>query len=89
MKKFNKALSTIKIKIILEQEIYKILLIRFNIRLRFEPLRYPLLLEKEDLLVRNKFPSYVLFKLTKNWYYKNLQLPKFLFHDIDEYNDFF
>jgi hypothetical protein len=79
----------IKIKIILEKEIYKFLLIRFNIRLRFESLIYPLTLETEDVLIRNNFSSYVLFKLTKNWYYKSLQLPKFLFKDIEEYDDFF
>jgi hypothetical protein len=85
----NKAFSLIKIKIILEKEIYKFLLIRFNIRLRFESLIYPLTLETEDVLIRNNFSSYVLFKLTKNWYYKSLQLPKFLFKDIEEYDDFF
>lgn len=90
-KKFylNKAFSLIKIKIILEREIYKFLLIRFNIRLRFESLTYPLTLETEDVLVRNNFSSSVFFKLTKNWYYKSLQLPKFLFKDIEEYDDFF
>jgi len=88
-KSFKKNLSLIKVKLILEQEIYKFLLLPICIKIRFEPLKYLTTLEMEDILLPNNFKNHVAIKLSKSKYYGQLTLPKLIMYDIDDYNDYF